>query len=53
MTNGKPLIGLTCSYEIAEGQERVFLNHDYLEAVRRWGGLPVILPSDGSEDELA
>ena len=52
MTNGKPLIGLTCSYEIAEGQERVFLNHDYLEAVRRFGGVPVILPSDGSDEEL-
>lgn len=52
MRNGKPVIGLTCSYEKDEKNHRIFLNHSYLDAVRHFGGIPVVLPSEGSEEEL-
>ena len=52
MYNGKPVIGLSCSYEYAEGDHRIFLNHSYLEAIRSFGGIPVVLPAEGSEEEL-
>ena len=52
MYNGKPVIGLSCSYDKDENQHRIFLNHSYLNAIRHFGGIPVVLPSEGSEDEL-
>lgn len=52
MYNGKPVIGLSCSYDKDETQHRIFLNHSYLDAIRHFGGVPVVLPSEGNEDEL-
>ena len=53
MYNGKPVIGLSCSYEKDENNHRIFLNHSYLNAIRSFGGIPVVLPSEGNEDELS
>ena len=52
MYNGKPVIGLSCSYEKDENQYRIFINHSYLNAIRHFGGIPVVLPSEGSDEEL-
>ena len=52
MYNGKPVIGLTCSYEKDEKNHRIFLNHSYLDAIRHFGGIPVVLPSEGHDEEL-
>lgn len=47
----KPVIGLTSSYEKNETLDRIFLNHTYLEAIRQFGGIPLILPTEGTEEE--
>lgn len=52
MKNGKPVIGLTISYEKTQKEDRVFVNHSYLDAVRRFGGMPLILPTEGDLEEL-
>lgn len=52
MKNGKPVIGLTISYEKDKDVDRVFVNHSYLDAIRRFGGMPLILPTEGDLDEL-
>lgn len=52
MTNNKPVIGLSCSYDKDENTHRIFLNHSYLDAIRHFGGIPVVLPSEANEDEL-
>ena len=52
MYHGKPVIGLSCSYEKDDANHRIFLNHSYLDAIRCSGGIPVVLPSEGNEDEL-
>ena len=52
MKNGKPVIGLTISYEKNKEHDRVFVNHSYLDAVRRFGGMPLILPTEGDLEEL-
>ena len=52
MKNGKPVIGLTISYEKTKEQDRVFVNHSYLDAIRHFGGMPLILPTEGDLDEL-
>ena len=52
MKNGKPIIGLTCSYEKNESTDRIFIMHGYLETIRHFGGIPVILPAEGSREEL-
>ena len=52
MTHNKPLIGLSCSYDKTESVHRIFLNHAYLDAIRHFGGIPLVLPSEGNEDEL-
>ena len=52
MYNSKPVIGLSCSYDKDENTHRIFINHSYLDAIRRFGGIPVVLPSEGNDDEL-
>ncbi len=47
-----PTIGLSCSYEKNEEFDRIFLNHDYLNAVRHVGGVPLILPTEAPKEEL-
>lgn len=52
MRDRKPVIGLTTSYEKTENADRIFLNHSYLDTIRHFGGLPLVLPSEGDADEL-
>lgn len=52
MKNGKPIIGLTSSYEKNEKAERVFLPHSYLEAIRHFGGIPLLIPVQAGREEL-
>ncbi|ADL08640.1 gamma-glutamyl-gamma-aminobutyrate hydrolase family protein [Thermosediminibacter oceani] len=44
----KPLIAITCSLE----DGRIFLNHGYYRAVERAGGIPVVVPPLGREQDL-
>lgn len=52
MKNGKPIIGLVSSYERSDSLERVFLPHDYLNAVRHFGGIPLLIPVKAIGEEL-
>lgn len=54
----KPVIGITASILLREqgisaGTERTFVNNDYIEAVIRAGGIPVILPIMSEDDLIA
>lgn len=51
MVNGKPVIGLCSSYENNEENDRIFLNHDYLNAIRHFGGMPLVIPAEADEAE--
>ena len=53
MTHEKPIIGLCSSYEKDENNDRVFLNHAYLEAIRHFGGMPMVIPAEAGEQEQA
>ena len=52
MKHTKPIIGLTSSYEKNETVDRIFLNHSYLEAIRHFGGTPLVLPAEATDEEL-
>ena len=52
MKHTKPVIGLTSSYEKNETADRIFLNHSYLDVIRHFGGIPLVLPVEGTEEEL-
>lgn len=52
MKNGKPVIGLVSSYEKDGENERVFLPHSYLDTVRHFGGIPLLLPVEGNDEEF-
>lgn len=52
MQKGRPVIGLSCSYQKNEKHDRIFINHSYLDAIRHFGGLPLVLPVEGNADEL-
>lgn len=53
MKNGKPVIGLCSSYVKNEKVEQIFLNEDYLRAIRHFGGIPVVIPATAGEEEQA
>lgn len=53
MEKKKPVIGLCTSYEKNETGDRIFLNHAYLEAVRHFGGIPLVIPAEAGEAEQA
>lgn len=53
MKNRKPVIGLCSSYVKNEKVEQIFLNEDYLRAVRHFGGIPVVIPATAGEEEQA
>ena len=52
MRNNKPIIGVTSSFEHTEDLDRVFLPSNYLESVRAFGGIPLLIPTKASDDEL-
>lgn len=53
MKNRNPVIAITSSYLKNSEHDYVFLNHSYLDAIRHFGGVPVILPVEGSPEEWA
>ena len=53
MVNGKPVIGMCSSYEKDENNDRIFLNHAYLDAIRHFGGMPLVIPAEAGEEEQA
>lgn len=52
MKNGKPIVGLTSSYGTIEERELVFLPSNYLGSIRHFGGIPLLLPAEASDEEL-
>ena len=48
-----PVIGVCSSYEKTETEDRIFLNHDYLRAIRHFGGMPLVIPAEAGEEEQA
>jgi len=53
MTEEKPVIGVSSSFSGKEYAETVTINQSYLEAVRQAGGIPLVIPVDASEEEMA
>lgn len=53
MVKDKPVIGLCSSYEKDENNDRIFLNHEYLKAIRHFGGMPIVIPAEAGEEEQA
>lgn len=51
MVHNKPVIGLCSSYGHLEDNDRIFLNCDYLDAIRSFGGIPVVIPAEAGEEE--
>ena len=51
MYNGKPVIGLTSSFERVEDASKVFLPHAYFDAVRHFGGIPMLIPVYATDAE--
>lgn len=47
-----PVIGLSSSYEKRDEVDRISLNHSYLDAIRRFGGVPLVLPTEGEPADL-
>ena len=52
MKNGKPVIGLISSYGKNGNNDQIQINTSYMDAIRHFGGIPVILPADGDREEL-
>ncbi len=53
MEEKKPIIGLCSSYEKDEENDRIFLNKSYLDAIRQFGGMPLVIPAEAGEAEQA
>lgn len=52
MRFNKPVIGVTSSYEKTDDLDRIFLPSNYLESVRHFGGIPLLIPTKASVEEL-
>lgn len=52
MFNKKPIIGLTSSFGRNGNNDQVQINQSYLDSIRHFGGIPLILPADAGEEEL-
>lgn len=50
---GKPIIGLTVSYRSDEQTQQHFLQNSYLDAIRHFGGIPLLIPVMAVPEELA
>lgn len=53
----KPIIGISTSFLTMEngmmpGLERVYVNYDYIEAVEKAGGIPLMLPPIKTEEDI-
>lgn len=51
MYQNKPVIGLTCSYRGENPQH--YLNQSYMEAIRHFGGIPLMIPVYALPEEQA
>lgn len=51
MYKTKPVIGLCSSYGKLENDDRIFLNSNYLDAIREFGGIPLVIPAEAGEEE--
>lgn len=51
MHQNKPVIGLCSSYERETGSEKIFLMENYLDSIRHFGGIPVVIPATAGEVE--
>ena len=52
MKNGKPVIGLTSSFENTENTCRIHLPNSYFTTIRHFGGIPLLVPVGAEEEEL-
>ena len=52
MKQKKPVIGLTSSFMVHEDTEKVFLPHSYFDAIRQFGGIPLLIPVLADPEEL-
>ena len=52
MEHTKPVIGLTSSFGKNGNNDQVQINQSYMDAIRHFGGIPVILPADAKREEL-
>lgn len=50
--NKKPVIGLTSSFMTKEESPLVFLPQAYFDAIRHFGGIPLLIPVQATQDEL-
>lgn len=53
----KPIIGISTSFLTMEngmmpGLDRVYVNHDYIKAVEKAGGIPLMLPPITNEEDI-
>ena len=53
MYNAKPVIGLTGAYKQDSETQQHFLNQSYFEAIRHFGGIPLLIPVFAEPDEEA
>lgn len=53
MYKDKPVIGLTSSFENKQDAPKVFLPQAYLDAIRQFGGIPLLIPVCASDEERA
>ena len=52
MDRKKPVIGLTSSFMIQEESEKIFLPKSYFDAIRHFGGIPLLIPVQAEPEEL-
>ena len=52
MERRKPVIGLTSSFGKNGVNDQVQINQTYMNAIRQFDGIPLILPADAKEEEL-
>ena len=51
MFQNKPVIGLTCSFRTDNNNPQHFLNESYLNAIRHFGGIPLLIPVFALDEE--
>ena len=53
MFQNKPVIGLTCSFRTEGGNPQHYLNESYMNAIRHFGGIPLLIPVLALPEEVA
>lgn len=52
MKKNMPVIGLTSSFAVKDDSEQIFLPKSYFEAIRHFGGIPLLIPVFARDEEL-